>query len=341
VTRRAPSFVAALVALAVVLPVRAEDEPSPAGAAPPATTAPPATGAPPAEPPAGTSRGATRDDERANAARALERALVEQGGLLLPQWGVELAPQFAYALTDQDAILPAEGGPVGAAARSHLVQGALTLRVGLPADLQAEASLPFVYVQRRLTLGEAVTRTDDETGIGDMLASLTWQPVRGRARFPDVLLQASWKMRTGRSPFAARDAIGLGSGLDDVAGAVTLVKPFDPLVLLGTLEYLRSLARTTPIGRVDAGGSFGVTLLAVLAVSPEASVTFGLDQRFAPRVRLAGAPVAGSDRTESVFRIGVATTTSRRGSLQLTVGMGLTRDVPQVQVSVAAPMQLR
>ncbi|HYG69545.1 MAG TPA: hypothetical protein VD838_17860, partial [Anaeromyxobacteraceae bacterium] len=234
----------------------------------------------------------------------------------------------------------AEGGAVGAEARSNVLLGAVSLRVGLPYELQLEAAVPFVHAQRDVTISNAFVQAREESGLGDVQAALTWQLARGVPRTPDVLLSARWKSRTGRSPYGSKDAIGLGSGLDELAASVTLVKPVDPLVLLASAEVAHPFARRTPAGHVDAREAFAFSVGAVLAVSPEASLTFGVDQRIAPRLLLNGAPVPGTDQMESSFRVGLSTAWSATSSLQVNVAMGLTRDVPQVQLSVAMPMQL-
>lgn len=339
---------AALVMALVALGGRGGAAAQEAAPVPPATPVPPSGPMAPASAPAdGNARAggsekaapaALSRDEREAAARALERALVAEGGLLLPVWSLELSPQLTYAHQDVSSLVAAEGGPVEAEARAHLVQSALTLRLGLPLDLQAEVEVPFAYAQRNVTLG-ARSRTDEELGLGDVRTSLTWQALRGAPRSPDVLLAARWKSRTGRSPYGDPTAVPLGTGLDEVGGALTIVKAVDPLVLLATFGYDRALARRTPRGRVDAGGALGLDVGAILAVSPDASILLGVEQRFTPRVRLDGAAVAGSDRTEATFKVGLSTTSSRRSSFQATLGVGLTRDVPQVQLAIATPIQ--
>ena len=90
--------------------------------------------------------GATAAEELDPELRALDRVLVEAGGLLLPTWGVEVSPSIEYThrgangllITDIDGVRRVVAQDV----KRDTVKAALTFRLGLPWDLQTELRLP-------------------------------------------------------------------------------------------------------------------------------------------------------------------------------------------------------
>jgi hypothetical protein len=288
-----------------------------------------------AAPAAGADSG---EDEDERASRALERILVERGGLLLPPGRFEVVPEVSYSISDSERVLAPDGSLANAASRT--VVGSVTLRLGLPFHLQAEGQLPYVYAQQTLDAGPAGTSSTSGSGIGDFRASLTWHLVRGLEHFPDVLVNGFWKSHSGRSALDPQPArVPLGSGIEQIGGGLALVKAVDPVVLLASVSVAESVPRQISIGWVDPRLQISITTSAVLAVSPETSLSFGLDQLYGQSVRVGRDLVPGSARTAAVFDVGVSTLLSRFGFLEVGVGIGLTRDVPRFQVTVATPLQ--
>jgi hypothetical protein len=306
---------------------------APSAGAIPGPAAPPSS---PAEPPAG--RTARDEQERAAAERALERALVQKGALVVRPGGVEIVPEISYAYGDSS---PPRGAPLDApaGARSEILTGTMTLRLGLPLRLQAEARAPYVFA-RVTPGGDSAEGPAERSGLGDVRLGLTWHLVRNRGSLPDLLAGGFWKSRSGRTAFddPARRA-PLGTGIEQFGGTLAIVKAVDPVVLLATGTYAVSAARWIPQGWLEAGDQFGASAGAVLAVSPETSLSFSLDAQHARPYRLDHVTVYRSDQTSAVFRVGVATAASRRSFLQVNLGIGLTADVPRFEVSLATPVQ--
>jgi hypothetical protein len=299
-----------------------------AGVAPTATAVP---SSPTAEP---------VDDERDAAERALERALVQKGGLVVRPWGIEVVPELSFAHADGTAPAAASAGGGVFGARSEVLTGTVTLRVGLPLDVQVEAEAPFVF--SRLTPGgeDADSPAAEGGGLGDVRLGVTWHALRGRSSVPDVLLGGFWKSRSGETAFDDPSRrVPLGTGIEQFGGTLALVKAVDPVVLLATGTYAVSAPRWIPEGWLEAGDTFGASAGAVLAVSPETSLSFALEAQHARPLQLDGATIYRSDRTSAVFRIGVATMASRRGFFEVNLGMGLTSDVPQFEIALATPLQ--
>lgn len=306
-----------LVAAACALAARAEE----AGAA----------GAP-ATPPT--------DEELAEATRALERTLVQQGGLTLKPGKIELVPELSYAFSEGDALLRTGGGEVNVGTRAEIYAGAVTLRVGLPFRFQVEATAPFIWSRWTGLTENADDPARTGSGFGDVTMAGTWQPLRAFRNFPDVLVSGFWKARNGDSALDdPDDVVPVGSGIETFGGSLSLVKALDPVVLLVSGTYAHAVPRWAPFGRLDAGDEFGATASALLAVSPETSLSLGLEQSYAQRIRVDEVPIPRSDRTSATFRVGVTTFASRHGMLEVNLGIGLTREVPRFEVNVATPLQ--
>ncbi|HEX9282593.1 MAG TPA: hypothetical protein VF882_02285 [Gemmatimonadales bacterium] len=346
IRRRGRALASAFVAVLRLGHALADESPAepptrPAAQDAPAPAAPPAPVEPGPSPTPATPAANDTEAKRAAAAdRALERTLVQKGGLLLRPGRVEIVPQVSYAHSDGDAPPAASRDGAAFGARTDLFSGRLTLRLGLPLAFQVEASAPFVYM--RITPGsdDALARAAEGGGLGDARLGLTWHALRGRSKIPDVLLGGFWKSRSGRTPLDDPDVrVPLGTGVEQFGGTIALVKAIDPIVLLATGSYAVSVARWVPTGWFRAGNEFGGSAGAVLAVSPETSLSFAFEAGHARPYQLYGQRVYRSDRTSAVFRVGVATLASRSGFLQVNVGMGLTSDVPQFELAVATPFQ--
>jgi hypothetical protein len=310
--------------------------------------------APPAEPHAPASREGERpargtpetEEDEDLAARALQRSLVQRGALLLPVWGVEIVPALSYGHTGTDAFAAVTVAPgtapvtVAARRRSHQLTGLLTSRLGLPWDLQVEGSVPVLRAWTDGVLGGVVRNDAFGSGLGDPRFSVTRQLLRARAAWPDLLVTGTWKPQVGSSPFdAGPGQLGLGTGYDAIGATLTGSKASDPLVFLASVSYTANLGVNTNQGRRKPGDAWGLGAGAILAVSPETSMSFLLDFHYKPEDRLGGRAALGTDETVAVLQLGLATVVSRRALLNFTVGMGLTPDSPDFQLGVSLPLR--
>jgi hypothetical protein len=210
--------------------------------------------------------------------------------------------------------------------------------VGLPLDTQVEVAAPFLFA-RLVPGGEEPTPPAEASGIGDVRVGLTWHALGARGALPDVLVGGFWKSRSGRTAFddpAVR--VPLGSGVEQFGATLALVKAADPVVLIATGSYALAAPRWIPEGWLEAGDEFVGSAGAVLAVSPETSLSFTLEATHARPLALDGETVYRSDRTSAVFRVGVSTLATRHGFFQVNLGMGLTSGVPRFEVAIATPV---
>jgi hypothetical protein len=157
---------------------------------------------------------------------------------------------------------------------------------------------------------------------------------------PDIFLAGSWKSSFGTSPFDARAGqVGLGTGYQSVGGTVTAVKSADPLVLLANAGYTTNLPVSTADGRRDPGDTFSLGGGAILAVSPDTSLSFLLDTHYKRTDAIDGKPIPGSDETFAVLQLGLGRVLSRRVLLNVTAAVGLTPDAPNFQLGLSMPIR--
>lgn len=297
----------------------------------------------PAAPLAATPRPVRPADEEETdeelAARALERSLVERGALLLPAWTAEIVPQVSYSHAGIDTFIVTADGRAGQRVRTDRLTGALTLRLGLPFDLQASAQLPVSYARREIVEGTSNARDVEETGPGDIQLSVTHQLLAESARWPGVTVSASWRAPTGDDAFGEREELSLGAGFHGLGAGVTLLKTLDPVVFVGSLSYSANLPDDKPVGRVDPGDGWGYSLGMSLAISPEVSLSLQLAQSFLDETELDGRELAGTDATSAVLQVGVGAVITPRTFVSVAAGIGLTSDSPDIQLSIALPLR--
>lgn len=318
-------------------------------AAPP-PPAPPAAEAGPAQPPdaeaapaqTAPSPGQFEVDPEA-IDRALERALVRAGALLLPSGWLEIEPSVSYLRQENDdplflRLVSPDGTQFTTAGtrevRRNEVENSLTLRIGLPFDSQAEVEVPYGYESRSTIETVGSTRrkvSDDGWGLGDVNLGIAKTLLRESGWRPDLIARVQWDSDTGQTD----DGIVLGSGFHELSGFLTAVKRQDPLVFVGSLGYETAFENDG----VDPGGEFMASFGTVLAASPETSLRFFLQQSFINEAEVNGQDVPGTDGVEASFVVGVSSVVAPRTLLDVAAGIGVTDDGADYTLTVSLPIR--
>lgn len=258
--------------------------------------------------------------------------------------------------------------------KRNTVTAALTARTGLTNRLEAELRVPYVYrsdsaVSRELFTGTAVERVFDTSGraLGDAELALRYQLNDGGADSAYFIGGLRVKSRTGRDPFsvvtdcttrcAGENATGTGlplelptgSGFYSVQPSLTWLFPSDPAVFFGSISYLHNIKRSDVsrtvlngeqefIGDIQPGAIFGLNFGIGLALNDKASFSLGYDHSTIARTRQGGVPVPGAVRTQlGTLLLGYSYRLSEKRTLNVSVGAGLTRDTPDVSLTVRIP----
>ena len=258
--------------------------------------------------------------------------------------------------------------------KRNTVTGALTTRYGLSNRLELEARLPYVYrsdatISREIFTGSAADNAFNNSGkaMGDIEVAARYQLNEGGPNRPYFLGSLRFKSRTGKDPFevvtdcvtrctANTTGTGLpldlptGSGFYSLQPGVTWLFPSDPAVFFGGINYTYNFKRSNvsrqvlngereAIGTVEPGGIFGINFGMGLALNDKSSLSMGVDLNSVGRTRQNGVPVRGSVRTQlASLLMGYSYRYSDKTAFSITVGAGLTRDTPDLSLTLKIPM---
>lgn len=258
--------------------------------------------------------------------------------------------------------------------KRNTLTGSLALRYGLTNRLEVEARVPYVYrsdatVSRELFTGTAVDRVFDTSGkgTGDVELAARYQLNDGGADKAYYVGGLRFKSRTGRDPFqvvtdCSTRCVGTnvtgtglplnlptGSGFYSLQPTLTFLFPSDPAIFFGTVSYIHNFKRsnvertvldgtTEPLGTLQPGGVIGFNFGMGLALNEKASLSLGYDHSSVARMRQNGITAPGSVRTQlGTLLVAYSYRFSERRSLSVSVGVGVTRDTPDVSLTVRVP----
>ena len=327
----------------------------------------------PASAPAATRVGATAsvtsvvtnsgyDAEERQASQALDQALIVRGGLLLPQGTLEVENSTSYFNSTSDriningfAILPVlvVGDISSQRIRKNLLLPTFTTRLGLPGRFQFESYIPYGY-ENFSTVDANNAQTSQSTfGLGDIAFGVSRQLVYEHTKWPDLLANVRFKTTTGVDSFNLNSSqTALGTGFYAVQGNLTAAKANDPVVFFGNLAYTANLNGTHSVQSTDSNGqpvtiaghfqpgdAIGFQLGSILALNPETSMTIGWDQRFTRATSLNGIQIPASNLVEGSLRLGMSYLYAPGRTVDLSFGVGLTPDTPNLQFSVGLPFR--
>jgi hypothetical protein len=260
--------------------------------------------------------------------------------------------------------------------RRNTLTAAVALRHGISNRFEVEAKLPYVYrsdttVSREIFTGSATDAAFGATGhgIGDFEVTGRYQITDGGNDKPYLIGSLRFKSRTGKDPFeVVTDCVTrcvsnttgtgeplelpTGSGFYTVQPGITWLIPSDPAVFFGSFSYGYNVARdnvsrhvlggqTESLGRVKAGDVIGMNVGMGLAINDRSSFSIGIDLSSIGKTKQNGIPVPGSVRTQlATLMLGYSHRISDKRTLNLSVGAGLTRDTPDLTVTVRVPFTL-
>ncbi|WP_431276199.1 acetate kinase [Variovorax ureilyticus] len=253
--------------------------------------------------------------------------------------------------------------------------GALTGRWGATNRMELELKLPYVArsdstISREIFTGSATDNVFNThgNGMGDVEAAIRYQIADGRDNNkPYVVGGLRFKARNGKDPFEVpvdcvtrcignTTGTGLplelptGSGFYSLQPSVTFLLPSDPAVFFGGLSYTYNFQRNNVsrtvlnggsefLGDVKAGDVWGLNFGMGLAINERSSFSLGVEMYTVAPTQQNGQTVIGSVRTQlASLLLGYSYRYSNKSVFNVSVGAGLTRDTPDLQLTVRFPM---
>jgi outer membrane putative beta-barrel porin/alpha-amylase len=304
----------------------------------------------------------TYDNTERQATEALDQALILRGGLLLPSGTLEIDHTTSYFSASSDhvtvngfALLPVlvVGDIASERVREDYLLPNFTARLGLPHKFQADFTIPYGYELIRTVDANNIQTSSSSFGLGDISAGISRQLTSEHGKVPDMLANVRFKSTTGKDPFNLQSsAIALGTGFNALQGNLTVSKSSDPVVFFGNLSYTANFSGShtvsandpsnpaaTMVGHFNPGDAVGFQLGSILALNPEVSMTLGWDQRFTRSTTLNGVDIPASYLVEGALRLGTTYVYAPGRTIDLSFGVGLTPDTPNLQFSVGVPFR--
>lgn len=254
--------------------------------------------------------------------------------------------------------------------RRTTLTGSLTARYGVSNRFELEAKAPYVYrsdssIGREFLQGAGTDSTIFDSrgqGLGDVEVTGRYQLNAGGADSPYYIGSLRLKSRTGTDPFevmTSKTIIGFrndgiqkdlptGSGFYGLQPALTVLYPSDPAVFFGSVSYLHTFSRNNvtrntdlgpeSLGRVSPGGIFGFNFGMGLGLNEKSSFSIGYDHASVGKTRIDGQTSAAAVRLQlGTLLLGYSYRLTDKRSLNVSLGAGLTRDTPDLTLTVRMP----
>jgi hypothetical protein len=247
---------------------------------------------------------------------------------------------------------------------------ALTGRYGLTNRWEIEARVPYAY-RSDTSIGREILKGDGNNlpfnasgiGVGDIELTARHQLNDGGVDKPFLIGSLRFKSRTGTDPFEVETKLGTvsglggglqstlptGSGFYGLQPALTALFASDPAVFFGTVSYLHSFARSDVVrqtddgpkflGKIQPGGVIGFNFGMGLGLNEKSSFSIGYDHSSVGRTLLNGDAAGDSVRVQlGTLLLGYSYRLNPQRTLSVSLGAGLTRDTPDVTLTVRMPI---
>jgi hypothetical protein len=309
------------------------------------------------------TNGKTEEDKKLEALIGAKQYILLKGG----KFELENSAAYSYYSANQiylqsfailDPVFLTLGQFGIETARRHIFTYTLSGRWGITDNFQIDVNAPFIYRHDRISIigaraGENPERTLDKAGIGDISAGISWQPIAEGPGYPAVLLNASYKSKTGKSPFEIdpREALPTGTGYESAKIGFNLVKSVDPVVVFGGAAYAFNLKETginkrltAPDGTtgvlesVDPGDTMSFHMGLAYALSYRFSINFQYQQDYTFTSEVNGRKAPNTTLNSAMFKFGTGWSLSPTTSLNVGIATGLTRDAPDYIVEFRLPI---
>lgn len=247
---------------------------------------------------------------------------------------------------------------------------AVTFRLGIPPlfkhlnDSELSFRIPYVFRSDQLTYGgtgaqSGTTRTTSirDNDIGDLELTYYYHLIREGYRkewVPDTIIRLGARFPTGKDPYSLKRELIPGLGLIPVQFptgtghynfnvGINFVKTIDPAVVYFNFTYYYNFPRYVgeqggiDWGNVSLGQGFEYNVGLIFALQEKLSLNFGLKQLIVGSTSSRGVTLPDTSLNAISFNIGATYVPSPRWAFDFVVGIGLSRDAPDVSIMIRLP----
>ena len=229
---------------------------------------------------------------------------------------------------------------------SHTITNTFSGDYGLLNNLTGNVTLPVLSRYSEATVDSGVSNT-----IGDISVGARWQPFEARRDTANITFNSSLRLPSGRSPFKiiAGSGQATGGGVTALTAGVNANRIVDPVALFGSLSYTYSAPAkdlyqtngTRILTRVQPGGTMAFGMGFAYALSYDISTTVSFQEAISAgsKLRFADAFEAKTNtQTSGILNLGLGYRVSPKTTVNITVGIGLTTDSPNLSLDVNLPL---
>lgn len=301
--------------------------------------------------------------------------IFDQPGVLTPKGKYVLEPglEYSYSSSNRVSVIGFEIFPalligvldIRTANRASYI-ASLTARYGITNRMEAEIKVPYVYRTETLQTREFLQASfadakfsSSGSALGDVEFALRYQFNDGEMeKKPYYIGTLRLKTRTGKDQFEVpldadvpRNIGGrfreqpTGTGFYGIRPELTMIYPTDPLVFFGSVNYLWNIKRNNVTDRlnrtndIDPGDGIGLNFGMGLALNERASFSIGYEHTIYGKTKVNGSTPSTELTTQlGSLLIGYSYRLSSKKTLNLALGIGATRDAPDVQVNLRMPI---
>jgi hypothetical protein len=261
-------------------------------------------------------------------------AAVERAGIL------RITPTIDYSFTDRASIV-FNGidilhaifiGEVDTAQiRTETLRYSLGFRYGLPGGLNLRWTLPWLWRNVEVfpagASGTDPGRERTESRFADSNFGLSYRLYQSDSRLPSITANATYSPESGGG--------ASGSSFDRVSWGLSFLSESDPASLFLTLTHVHNFSESGPLRRGD-------TLGASVGYSYALNYDLVLSTSFGYATQIEDTTLDGRELARraiaSTLGLGISYALTRRTSLSVNLGIGLTDESPELTLSVSLPM---
>ena len=227
----------------------------------------------------------------------------------------------------------------------HSFTNTIDVSYGLRDNLTFNTSLPLVYKMDTLGGKEAI-------GLGDVSFGLRWQPIPLKRGLPTTTLFSTFSTATGDSPYEINSSndLSTGKGYYSLSAGASMSKITDPLVIYGSASFttgnsmggLNQARSGGSLTSVSPGQTLGMSFGFAYSLNYDVSLSASYSQSISTNSRFAfenGAVIEPQTQVSSVLNYTLSLRTSPKRIINLSLGIGLSEDTPDVNLGFSMPLE--